>query len=164
MGVVCCVSSVSNLKHGIFSKRFELEDGNFVWCFLMTWKPSFSSRKKIQVEEIFIWVALYIRFLTNLLFLVKIRSIYHAWTRRDGRRFSSKLALDLATKKSSDSRLPSLLASSPSGLCFRFASCISSYSLTLGKLCHSWLNIILSWVSDRSFRKDEGALEGCYHK
>ena len=37
----------SNFKHGIFSKRFELEDGNFIWCFLMTWQPRFNSRKKI---------------------------------------------------------------------------------------------------------------------
>ena len=34
-------------RHGIISRRFELEGWNFVWCFLMTWKPRFSSRKKI---------------------------------------------------------------------------------------------------------------------
>ena len=37
----------SNFKHGIISKRFELEGWNFVWSFLMTWQARFSSRKKI---------------------------------------------------------------------------------------------------------------------
>ena len=38
---------VSNFKHGIISKHFELEGWNFVWCFLMTWQARFSSRIKI---------------------------------------------------------------------------------------------------------------------
>ena len=33
----CSLSDVSNFKHEIISKRFELEGGNFVWCFPLTW-------------------------------------------------------------------------------------------------------------------------------
>ena len=37
-------SVVSNFKHRIISKRFELQGWNFVWCFLMTWQARFSHR------------------------------------------------------------------------------------------------------------------------
>ena len=45
----CCrLSDVSNYKHGIISKRFELEGWNLLWCFIMTWQARFSSRIKIE--------------------------------------------------------------------------------------------------------------------